>query len=166
MQHFVENNLIFELATKGAVMDKARYWLYIAWKKIVSKFSIFSRHTKVYCDTNMGGKEDEIRTEVQNAKDNQVDLKLIISKIKMGKRNAKLLLTHLLTQLFGLLGVPDEIEHNRSQVYELLQRIEEQQQTVLDIIDELEKTFRKMDDSDNATEEAEKIEQHVVVKLL
>ena len=89
------------------------------------------------------------KTEVQNAKDNQVDLKLIISNIKMGKRNAKSLLTHLLTQLVGLLGVPDEIEHNRSQVYELLQRIEQQQQIVLDIIDELETTFRKMGDSDN-----------------
>ena len=91
----------------------------------------------------MGDKEDEITTEVQNTKDNQVDLKLVISDIKKGKRNAKSLLTRLLTQLVGLLAVPEGIEHNRSQLYELLQQIDEQQQVVLDIMDELETAFRK-----------------------
>ena len=68
----------------------------------------------------MGDKENEITTEVQNTKDNQVDLKLVISDIKKGKRNAKSLLTRLLTQLVGLLAVPEGIEHNRSKLYELL----------------------------------------------
>ena len=70
----------------------------------------------------------------------------------------------MLTQLVGLLLVPEEIEHNRRQVYELLQRINKQQQAVLDIMDDLETAFRKMDDSVNATkttDEAEKIEQQV-----
>ena len=70
----------------------------------------------------------------------------------------------MLTQLVGLLAIPEGIEHNRSQLYELLQRIDEQQQVVLDIMDELETAFRKMDDNVNATkttDEAEKIEQQV-----
>ena len=161
---FIENNLIFELVAKGAFFDKQGYWLYITLGKFVCTFSIFSPHKEVYCDTNMGDKEDEITTEVQNTKDNQVDLKLVISDIKKGKRKAKSLLTRLLTQLVGLLAIPEGIEHNRSQLYELLQRIDEQQQVVLDIMDELETAFRKMDDNVNATkttDEAEKIEQQV-----
>ena len=112
----------------------------------------------------MTDESNEITTEVQSTKDTQVDLKIIITDTKKGKRNAKSLLTRLLTQLVGLLSVPEEIEHNRHQVYELLQRIDEQQQVVLDIMDELETAFRKIDDSVNTTktiEEAEKIEQHV-----
>ena len=112
----------------------------------------------------MADEDNEITTEVQNTKDTQEDLKLIISDLKKGKRNAKSLLTRLLTQLVGLLSVPEEIEHNRRQVYELLQRIDEQQQAVLDIMDDLETAFRKMDDNVNATkttDEAEKIEQQV-----
>ena len=112
----------------------------------------------------MGDKEDEITTEAQNTKENQVDLKLIISDIKKGKRNAKSLFTRLLTKLVGLLSVAEGIEQNRSQVYEILQRIDEQQEVVLDIMDELEAAFRKMDDSVNATktaDETEKIEQQV-----
>ena len=112
----------------------------------------------------MDDEDNEITTEVQNTKDTQEDLKLIISDLKKGKRNAKSLLTRLLTQLVGLLSLPEEIEHNRRQVYELLQRIDEQQQAVLDIMDDLETAFRKMDDSVNATkttDEAEKIEQQV-----
>ena len=161
---FIENNLIFELVAKGAFFDKQGYWLYITLGKFVCTFSIFAPHKEVYCDTNMGDKEDEITTEVQNTKDNQVDLKLVISDIKKGKRKAKSLLTCLLTQLVGLLAIPEGIEHNRSQFYELLQRIDEQQQVVLDIMDELETAFRKMDDNVNATkttDEAEKIEQQV-----
>ena len=112
----------------------------------------------------MADEDNEITTEVQNTKDTQEDLKLIISDLKKGKRNAKSLLTRLLMQLVGLLSLPEEIEHNRRQVYELLQRIDEQQQAVLDIMDDLETAFRKMDDSVNATkttDEAEKIEQQV-----
>ena len=97
----------------------------------------------------MADEDNEITTEVQNTKDTQEDLKLIISDLKKGKRNAKSLLTRLLTQLVGLLSVPEEIEHNRRQVYELLQRIDEQQQAVLDIMDDLEMAFRKMDDNVN-----------------
>ena len=47
-------------------------------------------------------------------------------------------------------------------------RIDEQQDVVLDIMDELETAFRKIDDSVNAAktiEEAEKIEQQVEGKL-
>ena len=114
----------------------------------------------------MEDEHNEIITEVQSMKDTQVDSKLviIISYIQKGKRNAKSLLTRLLTQLVGLLSVPEEIEHNRHQVYELLQRIDEQQQLVLDIMDELEMKYRKMGVSINVTkttDEAEKIDEQV-----
>ena len=108
--------------------------------------------------------DEEMTTEVQNTKDSQRDMKLIIVDIKKSKRSAKSLLTHLLTQLVGLLSIPEDIEHNRHHIYELLQRIDEQQQVVLEILDDLETAFRKMDDSVNAAktmDEADKIEQQV-----
>ena len=90
MYDFIENNLIFNLVAKGAFFDKQGYWLYITLGKFVCTFSIFSPHKEVYCDTNMGIKEDEITTEVQNTKDNQVDLKLVISDIKKGKQKREI----------------------------------------------------------------------------
>ena len=88
----------------------------------------------------MKDKENEIITEVQDTEDTEVDSTLNISDIKKRKRNAKSLLIRLLRHLVGLLSVPEEIEHNRHHVYELLPRIREQQ-VVLDITDELEMTF-------------------------
>ena len=68
MQQLVENNLIFELATKGAAIDKTKILAVHCMEKIICTFSTFSRHTKVYCDTNMGGKEHEIKEEGKKRK--------------------------------------------------------------------------------------------------
>ena len=115
------------------------------------------------CKVNMADESNEIPTEVQSTKDTQVDLKLIISDTKRGK-NAKSLLTRLLTSWLVYFRYQRKLSIIDIKVYELLQRIDEQQQMVLDIMDELETAFRKIHDRVNATktiEEAEKIEQQV-----
>ena len=76
-----------------------------------------------------------------------------ISNLKKDKHNAKSLLTRLLATLLSV------SEPERQQICELLQQINEQQEATLCILDQLETTYEKITDRDNAMKIGDKADR-------
>ncbi|CAB4042262.1 Hypothetical predicted protein, partial [Paramuricea clavata] len=89
---------------------------------------------------------------------------IVISDFKKQKRNAKSLLTRLLTQLSCLLS---EENPNRENICDLLVKIDEQKDICLEVLDKLEEAYQKSGDKQNALrigDESDKIAEQVDVE--
>ena len=82
---------------------------------------------------------------------------LAVQGLKWEKRNAKSLLTQLLSKLAGLIL---EEESDCKEVSELVQRIEQQRKATLAVLDKLEDIYRELKDEENAVKWATRLRHY------